>query len=280
MDDVTTTVALVTHDDQQQAEQWFERMCGLWDEVRDGDAWMEFRDKWPDVARDAGFTSEAAEQFIQGVEDLPGDPVSLLNQVADRRDELPYLHASIVEQAAAEAQQAPYDQSGYAESAYAESGYEQSGYPQAADSGGSFGWLNEDPSLVERVGTAFGYQPEHYESHLGPYLEQAWGTDWEQHPADHKRAWLDQLLSQVAPATGETGAGSSAEPAESTEYAEPPGSAPGEAAGEVSPDELGDEIAKALANAMAEVPEAADLSDEDIREVLAMVIEQQSAAAQ
>ncbi len=79
------------------------------------------------------------------------------------------------------------------------------------DTGGRdrFAWLDADPALPVRLERVLSYQPEHYEEYVAPYLDTAWGTGWEEHPDEHKRAWLDQLLTglEERPPAGElTGA--------------------------------------------------------------------------
>jgi hypothetical protein len=77
---------------------------------------------------------------------------------------------------------------------------------------GRFTWLHADPGLQVRVEKSLSYEPDSYEEHLAPYLEGVWGTGWEAYPGEHKRAWLDQLLTgleeqpvgpQGIPAAGE-----------------------------------------------------------------------------
>jgi hypothetical protein len=125
---------------------------------------------------------------------------------------------------------------------------------------------------MARVEATLQYRPEHYESHLAPYLEQLWGPGWEQHPDEHKQAWLDQALTGL-----ETSYQDAAADTEVPEAAEA-----GAAAEAVQGDEDAEraeaeqQVAEALAEALAEVPEAAALSDEEIAEVLAEVLAEQA----
>ena len=262
MDDLTSAVTLVHHDSESRAEEWFEAICTLYDELGDSDhLWDEFRERWPAAAADRGFSGDVAEDWVRRVEDLTHDPAALLRELAERRTDLGQLYES--EAAAATAQQ-----------------------PTEADASaaGRFGWLLEDATLVGRVEKAFRYQPEHYDEYLGPYLDQYWGGGWEQNPDDHKRAWLDQMLSGMETMTDAPADPTASTPAEAAATAQGAGNAAATstAAEPADPaaEELGQAVADVLAEAMAQVPGAADLPPEVLQQVLAEALASAQPAAQ
>jgi hypothetical protein len=267
MDDVTTAVTLVALEQPDLAEQWFATIAETYDEVADSDdVWAGFVDRFPDPAA-SYFGSSTAVAWIEGVQDLTTDPASLLAEMAERRGELAALYWAELETAQAGEATAVSDEG----AAWGEE------YPAAEAEGADdrFGWVLGQPELVARVEATFQYLPEHYDSHLGPYLDQLWGPGWEQHPDEHKQAWLDQVLAGLEQAA-------TAEPAESAGTGvsggtgEPVTGDEAQGAGELA--EVEQQVADALAEALVEVPEAADLSDEEIAEVLAEVLAEQSSA--
>ncbi len=250
MDDLTTAVTLVTLDEPDQAEQWFATITQTYDEVADSDdVWAGFVERFPDAAA-SSFGSGVAEAWIQGVQDLTSDPAPLLAELADRRAELAALYWAELENAQA-AETAEASEAGWAAEAQ-EPAAGDAAEGEADDD--PFGWLRSQPDLAAKVAAAWQYQPEHYESHLGPYLESLWGPGWEQHPDDHKQAWLEQALSDLD---------STADQGQATATAEP-------TVDEVAAVEQ--QVAQALAEALAEVPEAAELPDDVVAEVLAEVL--------
>jgi hypothetical protein len=274
MDELTTAVTLVTLDSPELAEQWFLTIGQTYDEVAESDdVWAEFAERFP-MAAESYFGSSTATQWLEGIRDLTSDPAGLLGLMAQRRDELASIYwAELQEREAAwsagSAEEASYDSAD--PSAYA-------AVEEADASGDPFAWVHAQPELAMRVESILQYRPEHYESHLGPYLEQIWGAGWEQHPDEHKQAWLGQALdgmeaSGYGQAPAEAGPGESAGTAETAETAEGQG-----ADAELA--EVEQQVADALAEALAEVPEAAALSDEEIAEVLAEVLAEQAATAE
>jgi hypothetical protein len=258
-------VNFVTLDDPRHAEGWLALICATYDEATTADdVWAAFSQRLPAVAA-GSVGAETAKAWIAAVDGQVPDPAGLLADMAARRGDLADLYAG--------ADKADDDPAAYvaAEAAPEAATHAAEASPEgsAADEG-PFGWLSARPNLAARVETVLQYQPEHYESHLGPYLEQLWGAEWNLHPAEHKRAWLEAALAdleQAEPAPAEAGAAASADA-----EAEPEPEAT-----ELSAVEQG--IADALAEALAEVPEAGGLSEEEIAAVLAEVIAEQASIA-
>lgn len=268
MDDVTTAATLVILDQPELAEQWFATICQTYDEVSESDdVWAGFVEGFPPAA-DAYFGSSTATQWVEGMEDLTTDPAGLLAQLAAQRDDLASLYWAETQPEEAAAEEVVGEAEEDAQDEYAPA-------VEDAEPADPFAWVHAQPELVARVQSTLQYWPEHYESHLRPYLEGLWGPGWEQHPDEHKQAWLDQALAGLETAEAETDSaaqtGETGETASTEETGEP---AATEEAGELA--EVEQQVADALAEALAEVPEAAALSDEEIAEVLAEVLAEQS----
>jgi hypothetical protein len=273
VDDLTALTTLVSHETPEEAARWYDLIIEVTHDARDrgGDLWETFAEEWPAAATAASFTSDQATAFLDGVSAVGGDPGQLLEMVEQHRDELVAAHAP----------SAAYpDESGWPDPAAgpatpegAQGAQGAQGAPVGAD---RFAWVY-DGGLVDRVALAFSFQPEHYETHLGPYLDQTWGIGWEQHPAEHKQAWLAQLLdgflpqdSAGAPSAAETAAEDTAAPAvEDTAASAAEGMAEPAAEDFAAAQSL---ASQALAEALAELPEAAELPDEVIAQVLADVL--------
>jgi hypothetical protein len=115
-----------------------------------------------------------------------------------------------------------------------------------------FAWLHADPALPVRVEEVLSYQPDRYEEYLAPYLDTAWGPGWEQHPDEHKRAWLDQLLTGLEERPAETGL-SAATQVDATAV---------------------------IADVLADSPELAELGDERLQQLFAEVMAEFESAEQ
>jgi hypothetical protein len=166
---LSSALTLVTHGGASEAKRWFDTVCGLHEQVRDSDdSWQRFRERLPAEAERQSFPADAARQFTDGMEGLADDPNELMAHLHANRDDLPNLYTAATQGGA---------------------------FDGSAAVGGRFDWLHGDPALASQVRGALGWSPEHYESALGPYLDSQWGPGWEQHPAEHKSAWLDQLIS-------------------------------------------------------------------------------------
>ncbi|BFU42628.1 hypothetical protein [Krasilnikovia sp. MM14-A1004] len=173
MDPQTTLVTLVVHDSPAAVASWFDGVCDVFAEVRGSDdPWSQFRSRWPEAAAARFFTADQATRFIDGLEQLTPAPAQLLADLIVHRSELPQWYATAT---AAAAHDGP--------AATAE---------QPTD---RFGWVSADPHCVDGVQRTFGWHPEHYDSHLGPHLDDLWGTGWEHHPPEHKHAWLTEHLA-------------------------------------------------------------------------------------
>ncbi|MFL6120472.1 hypothetical protein [Actinophytocola sp.] len=55
-----------------------------------------------------------------------------------------------------------------------------------------FDWVPDEQS--GRLTQAWGGD---WQTHLDPQLTARWGADWQSHPADHKQAWLTDLLPEL-----------------------------------------------------------------------------------
>lgn len=111
---------------------------------------------------------------------------------------------------------------------------------------GSFDWVTGDQG--GRLATAWGSD---WQTHLDAQLTPRWGADWQSHPAEHKQAWLTDLLPELLGAT---------ETADSAAHSE------------ISPD-LAQEVSTLLdgllTEELANVSEDSDLSPEELTELFA-----------
>jgi hypothetical protein len=130
----------------------------------------------------------------------------------------------------------------------------------AADADG-FSWMTS--AQHEKVASWWAGS---WEETLSAHLDDKWGPGWQQHPAEHKVAWLDGLISEWSGQLAESGQ----EAATGHETATGNGAAEGRAA-EVEPQpELVDEMVEsALKEALAEIPGTDLLSPEEIAELRA-----------
>lgn len=263
VDNLTTMVTLVEHPSPDQARRWFDALCELYDEVADsGDLWAEFRERLPGTAAAWSFDEEAARRFVEGVEEASDDPAGWLTLLGQNRGELAAWYAYATAPAEADTLDgAP--------------GIAPEAAEGAVSTAGRFSWLSVDPGLQVRVQQTFSYQPEHYEEYLGPYLASVWGIGWEAHPAEHKQAWLDQLLTGMEAGPAEADASGT----EAVVEAEPEPTAAVVAVGAEDVAAARAEIAQVVADTLVEVPEAAELPAEVIQQLVAEVLEEQAAAA-
>lgn len=79
-----------------RSEDWFGALCGAFDGC--GGDWAVLKQSLATRATDKSFGSSVAEDFAKFVDARSSDPVGLLRQVCERRDELPRLYAGLVEQ--------------------------------------------------------------------------------------------------------------------------------------------------------------------------------------
>jgi hypothetical protein len=107
--------------------------------------------------------------------------------------------------------------------------------------GAEFGWVTAEQQ--DALGAGWG---EHWPTELAADLATRWGEGWQQHPDEHKTAWLADLIAAGAL---------------------PPGAAAPDAGSVLAslPAEIGSEL-------MAEVPDLAELSEAEIAEVVAEVL--------
>lgn len=268
MEELTTLSALVSHASRDEAARWFDLVIEVTQHAPDGGKmWTYFREEWPSAATAASFTSKQAEAFLDGVESMEGDPAQLLGLVGRYRDE---LVAAAVPMATPSVDSPGAPAEGEAE--WEEAKPADDGGPTPATQPpeeGRFAWVY-DAGLVDRLALVLSYQPQDYDSHLGPYLERTWGPGWEEHPAGHRQAWLSQLLEdflqQRAGATD----------GQAREWAAEPVAQPSAEDLEVAR-EL---VTEALAEALAELPEAAELPDDVIQQVLAEALADVAAGGQ
>ncbi|GAA4416889.1 hypothetical protein GCM10023148_14420 [Actinokineospora soli] len=125
-----------------------------------------------------------------------------------------------------------------------------------ADPATRFDWVPAE--IAERLSSAWG---QDWQTPLGQQLDYRWGEGWEQHPDDHKAAWLPDLVDELLAPADEIPdqPGAPAEPAAATP--EPAG------AGDFS----AEDIKSAVDEVLAEVPGAENLSEEELRQIRAQV---------
>ncbi|HEX5114879.1 MAG TPA: hypothetical protein VFW65_06755 [Pseudonocardiaceae bacterium] len=191
---LSAALSLVTHGGVAEAKRWFDTVRDPHEQVRESaDSWQRFREQLPAAAERQSFSPDAARQFTDGMEQLADHPSELMvARLHANRSDLPDLYTAATQGGG------EFDESA---AAGAFGGSVAGAFDGVASGvGGRFDRLHRDPALAAQVQGALGWSPEHYESQLGPYLDNWWGAGWEQHPAEHKSAWLDQLVSGVNPA--------------------------------------------------------------------------------
>jgi len=108
--------------------------------------------------------------------------------------------------------------------------------PEGAAAADPFGWLRHEHQTL-----LAGMWGDDWAGHLHQQLEFRWGSDWQGHPDEHKVAWFEDLL---------------------VEFTQPE-------AAESAPAE--ERLTAALGAAVATVPGAAELSEQELAEVMAEV---------
>jgi hypothetical protein len=63
---------------------------------------------------------------------------------------------------------------------------------QPVEPAGEWDW-----ATAAQVQVLHGYWGAQWTDYLAPWLEERWGTGWQQHPAEHRTAWLDVLLQEL-----------------------------------------------------------------------------------
>lgn len=122
------------------------------------------------------------------------------------------------------------------------------------EDGDRFGWLSTDQS--EALRQAWG---EDWREHLGPQLDYRWGEGWEAHPAEHRRHWLTDVLTELL---------TPAEPEPWAAAEDTPAADQVDAAGEVDLDQLAEQ---AVAETLAGMPDVEPMSAEELAEAVAIV---------
>jgi hypothetical protein len=121
---------------------------------------------------------------------------------------------------------------------------------QPAPAEDPFGWVSQENGAKLAQGWGNDWQTA-----LGSQLDARWGAGWQKNPAEHKTAWLNDLLPELLRA---------AEPATSQPAAE------AESA-ELSPEELAEIVNAAVAENIQTVPGAEELTEAEIAEIAASV---------
>ncbi|WP_436501028.1 hypothetical protein [Actinokineospora sp. HUAS TT18] len=191
--------------------------------------------EWYRVLRESRENAATFEDFAPAVQDFPAETDTFLATLAyqdypDAVDRLLELE--------------PHMPDFYFEQFWARHEPTQPEEPQSDD---PFAWLTDDQRAA--VVNAWGDQ---WPEPLAQWLESRWGADWQTHPADHKQAWFADMVLELAALT---------------DSAEPPDAEPPDA--QLSNDEAFDVVRDALNEAIAEVPGADELSEEELRAVLA-----------
>ncbi len=97
MDEVEIAiVAVADHVPSEQAEEWFDVLCGSYDDF--GENWSMLKDTLATRAYERGFGTEVVETFVLVMENDISDQLGVLRQVVDRRDELPRAYEQLVQE--------------------------------------------------------------------------------------------------------------------------------------------------------------------------------------
>ncbi|MBB4906103.1 hypothetical protein [Actinophytocola algeriensis] len=64
---------------------------------------------------------------------------------------------------------------------------------QGGEIAGEWEWVT-----AAQVALLHGYWGDQWPDQLAPWLDERWGTGWEQNPAEHRATWLDALVQELA----------------------------------------------------------------------------------
>lgn len=217
--DETTAWALVAlpHADDAGVLRWFGALQQAHEACQAGGdpGWEALREHIIAVAAPEYGDVAAVEGFVAAL-DGTGQGAEIIEQLLHLHGQLPDLYWQVAGGGGAEA-------------------------AQEAGDGGSFTWLT-----AEQHQHVSSWWENGWPSILTAHLNSRWGEGWEQHPAEHKVAWLDDLIREWSGAADFT----------------------------PSPEELNEVVDAALKELLAEEPDAAELSKEDIEELRAELLEE------
>ncbi|TDP90007.1 hypothetical protein [Labedaea rhizosphaerae] len=95
MEDAESVVVSVRHVvETGRAEEWFAAVCDAFDWC--GGDWAVLKGLLATAAGERSFGSEVAETFVEFVEQHVADPMGVLTQLCERREELPRWYAELV----------------------------------------------------------------------------------------------------------------------------------------------------------------------------------------
>ncbi|TDV49958.1 hypothetical protein [Actinophytocola oryzae] len=163
VDDTTAWVVLaIPVADAYDAPRWAEvlRAAG---ESADGD-WSAFESRVGDLALEQNFDSVAVAEFVATAANAGG--FTAVESVLELDDQLPVVLTGL-----RDARQGANEVGAEAEE-------------------GPFGWVTDaQRTHVEQLWASA------WQEYLGTDLDQRWGEGWQAHPAEHKVAWLDDLIA-------------------------------------------------------------------------------------
>lgn len=254
----------VPHADDASVLRWFDALRSAHQACLDnGDAgWEALREQIGTVAGPEFGDVAAVEGFVAAL-DGTGQGAELIEQLLELHGHMPDLYWQVVGggEAGHEAHAAAAGESG-------ESG------------AGGFAWLNS-----EQHQTVHDWWGDGWDATLSEHLDARWGAGWQQHPDEHKTAWLDDLIREwsgaaeptettepepVEPEHAEHVEPEHAEPAAAHEQAHAEPATPEPAAEQVPhipAEQLPTMVDEALKEVLAEIEGADELSEEDIEEL-------------
>lgn len=243
IDDYTAwALVAMPHADDHDVIRWFEVLRTAYDSCQaDGEtSWDALGARIAAVGAEQAFDAATVEQYLEALAGT-GQATELVERMLELSDQMPALYWQL-------------------RSGPADDGAEQA-------TGDPLGWVTQEQRdyLESAWGTA-------WPDSLTEYLNGNWGAGWEQHPDDHKAAWLQDLIhTWSAQGPAETPAEGQAVPAEAAEGQ----AAPAEAADVEIPPEVAEELVdSALKEVLAEIPGAEELSEEEIAELRAEILEE------
>ena len=229
IDDVTAwAVGAVPHADDQSVLTWFEVLRTALETVQgegDGPNWDRMVLLIRTTAEERAVDASAVEGFLDGLGQT-GQGYDLVERLVGLTDQMPDLYWYLTNPSV--------DETGEA----GETG--ETVHPMA--------WVLDDQ--LARTRALFG---DSWPEDLAQHLDSRWGAGWEQHPDEHKVAWLADLL---------------------TEWEQPPAEEAGAApAAEIVPVELLEQtLDEEIAAAVAEIEGAEDLTEEELAELRAELL--------
>jgi hypothetical protein len=240
MDDYTAwAVAGMPHADDHEVVRWFEVLRTAYEACQAGGdtEWEALSASIAGTAAEWSFDGTTVEQYLEALAGT-GQGTQLVEHMLELADQMPGLYWQL-----------------------------QGGGDAAGD---AFAWVTQEQRDYLQSVWGSGWPDA-----LTEYLNGQWGEGWEQHPDEHKAAWLTDLIHTWSAQGGE-------DTAEAATGAATAAEAPGGAAAEAelpAPEVVAEFVDSELKAALAQIPGADELTEEEIGELRAEILEELGATA-